>query len=342
VPSNADIAELLAIEAESATPPLDRAFKKASRAACLWEAEAADIVSAGRSVTELPAVGSYLEKLIVRWMEKPPRPRQVIEIRRDFLTWTEAQRILSKKMDWKQALRGDLQMHTLWSDGNGTVRDMAAAGLDRGYQYIAITDHAKSLRIAGGIDEAQLERQADEIAKVNLGFRGKNYRVLRSIELNLDLDGKGDLEPKALRKLDIVLGAFHSSLRKTEDQTHRYLAALSNPDLNILGHPKGRIYNFRHGLEADWARVFAMAAKTEKAVEIDSYPDRQDLSVPLLKLAKSEGCRISIGTDAHSPDQLRFIDLGLAAALRAKIPKDRILNFMDRDDLLAWAKMSRQ
>src|SRR6185312_14456011 len=105
---------------------------------------------------------------------------------------------------------------------------------------------------------------------------GKKLRVLRSIELNLNPRGEGDMDDEALAKLDLVLGCFHSSLRRKEDQTERYVAALHNPAIQILGHPRGRIYNFRLGLSADWSRVFATAAELDKAVEIDGYPDRQD------------------------------------------------------------------
>ena len=139
---------------------------------------------------------------------------------------------------------------------------MADAAVERGYSYIAITDHSKGLKIAGGIDENQLARQAKEIAEVNEHMRraDKQFRVLRSVELNLSSHGGGDMEPSALRKLDLVLGCFHSALRRKEDQTDRYLAALRNPSIQILGHPRGRIYNFRLGLIADWSRVFGLAA----------------------------------------------------------------------------------
>jgi histidinol phosphatase-like PHP family hydrolase len=108
------------------------------------------------------------------------------------------------------------------------------------------------------------------------------------------------------------------------------------PNAGRLGHPKGRVYNYRLGLNADWQRVFTEAAKPDKAVEIDGYADRQDLKVSLLKIAKKEGCRISLGTDAHHPWQLEFMDLALAAACLAKIPQDRVLNFMSATDLRKW------
>ena len=143
-------------------------------------------------------------------------------------------------------------MHTHWSDGSGSITEMARAGLERGYEYIAITDHSKGLKIAGGIDELALARQGDEIDSWNKANQRTSFRVLRSIEVNLSPQGEGDMDPAALKRLDLVLGSFHSALRKKEDQTDRYLAALRNPEIQILGHPRGRIYNFRFGLKADW------------------------------------------------------------------------------------------
>jgi histidinol phosphatase-like PHP family hydrolase len=230
-------------------------------------------------------------------------------------------------------------MHTVWSDGSGSLAQMARAAIDRRYEYIAITDHSKGLKIAGGINEEQLDRQAEEIEELNDKLRGESltFRVLRSIELNLDPCGNGDMESSSLQKLDIVLGCLHSALRKKEDQTERYLSALRNPDIQILGHPRGRIYNFRLGLTADWERVFDLAAALDKAVEIDAYPDRQDLSLDLVKLAKKAGCRISMGTDSHDPLQLRFMEYALASAVKAGVARERILNFMSADELRSWA-----
>ena len=235
-------------------------------------------------------------------------------------------------------------MHTVWSDGSGTIADMAEAANARGYEYIAITDHSKGLKIAGGINETQLAQQAAEIQQINkkLKTAGSGLTILRSIELNLNPRGEGDMQPAALRKLDLVLGSFHSVLRVKTDQTTRYIAALRNPSIQILGHPRGRIYNYRLGLRADWPRVFAEAAKLDKALEIDCYPDRQDLNISLLKIVRKEGVRISLGTDAHHPWQLEFIELGLGAALKAKIPGERIVNFMPLAELKQWVMSLRQ
>ena len=341
---NSDIAELLAKAAEQAKQPLQRALRRAARRAFLWPEEAENLVERGQSLTELSGIGPYLNKQIINWLKHPPEPVGTIpEIRQNFLTLVEA-RILRRKNPARfSEIRGDLQMHTRWSDGSGSIQDMAEAAMRRGYSYIAITDHSKGLKIAGGIDEARLGRQAEEINAINEGIRRNagGFRVLRSIELNLSPIGAGDMEQSALDGLDLVLGCFHSALRRKEDQTERYLAALRNPSINILGHPRGRIYNFRLGLSADWARVFALAAQLDKAVEIDCYPDRQDLSTDLLAIARKEGCRISIGTDSHDPSQLEFMELGVAAVIRGQLDPKRILNYMSTEQLLKWSRRVR-
>jgi DNA polymerase (family 10) len=170
----------------------------------------------------------------------------------------------------------------------------------------------------------------------------KPLRVLHSIELNLSPSGEGDMDADALSRLDLVLGCFHSAYKKKGRSDGTIHRGVTEPDIANLGHPRGRIYNFRLGLTADWRRVFDLAAELDKAVEIDSYPDRQDLSGDLVKLAAKAGCRISIGTDSHVPSQLRFIELGLASALSAGIRRDRILNFMTAEELLEWVAAVRE
>lgn len=340
---NEQLAELLARQADKARPPLTRTFRRASRRAFLWPDEAYSLHECGRTLTELQGIGPYLEKLIRGWLKDPPASSSPPAVRTGFLTLTQAQAILAAQPDWFASIKGDLQMHSLWSDGSASIAEMAAAAVELNYEYIAITDHAKGLKIAGGIDEAQLDEQDAEIAAVNRSLEraGHKLRVLRSIELNLNPAGEGDMEPDALAELDIVIGCFHSALRRKEDQTDRYLAALRNPSIQTLGHPRGRIYNYRAGLSADWPRVFAVAAELDKAVEIDAYPDRQDLSPDLLALAREAHCRISFGTDAHGPSQLRFMTFAAASALGAGIARERILNFMARDELLDWVREVR-
>jgi len=342
--SNAALAELLAQEAERQEGIRQRAFKKAARSAFLWPEHASDLLAHGRSLTELKGIGPFISKHLALWLEQPPGKIRTSPLRRDFLTLADARDILASRPTWAKLLKGDLHMHTTWSDGSGSVSDMAAAAAERKYEYIAITDHSKGLRIAGGIDEAALARQGEEITATNApgATSGTGVTVLRSLEMNLNPRGEGDMDPEALQALDLVMGSFHSSLRRTEDQTGRYLSAIRNPHVQILGHPRGRIYDYRLGLKADWPRVFAEAARRHKAVEIDCYPDRQDLNLGLLKTAKKEGVHFSLGTDAHHSRQLEFIELGLAAALQAKITSEKIINFFSLEQLRLWVRHSRE
>lgn len=333
-PANATIAELLcaAADAGGRPPHQVRALRRAGRAALRWPIEARDLVAHNRSLTELRGVGPWLARIIGDWLTDPP-PASPLPLRVGFVTRTQVDAILAT--DGPRA-RGDLQMHTLDSDGTAPLAAMAEAGLQRGLQYLAITDHSKGLPIANGMSEARLEQQGTAISELNDRLRDRGLRVLRSVEMNLSPRGEGDLDPAFLARLDVVLGAFHSRLRLTEDQTERYLAAVANPHVDILAHPRGRIFNFRLGLSADWERVFDHARRHRCAVEIDAFPDRQDLDVGLLARARDAGVLISIGSDAHAPWQLEFLDFGIAATRRAGIPAHHILNCWGADDLLAW------
>ena len=214
--SNTDAAELLARRAERESGILSRAFRRAARSAFLWPEEIAQVAAQNRSLTELRAIGPFIEKQIRRWLDKLPRmPKRTPTIRRDFISMAEAKRALAKKPEWAMNLRGDLQMHTRWSDGSGTIAEMTEAATERSYEYIGITDHSQGLKIAGGIDERALKQQGKEIVKLNLLNRksGKDLVVLRSVEMNLSRRGEGDMSPESLSALDLVLGSFHSSLR---------------------------------------------------------------------------------------------------------------------------------
>jgi histidinol phosphatase-like PHP family hydrolase len=339
---NGRIASLLAREGASAHGHLALALKRASRSALLWPDEAADLIAAGRPLTELQGIGPNLSKLIAGWIKSPPSEPPDPESL-EFLTMAQAKRVLAENPLWSGKLKGDLHMHTDWSDGSATVYQMATAACECGYDYIGITDHTKGLKIARGLDESRLDAQGEEIRVVNQSLRSESrcLEVLRSAEVNLSVDGEVDVGLAVLTELDVVLGSFHSALRKQKIQTARFLAALRNPAIQILGHPQGRVYNYRAGLEAEWSRVFAEAARLDKAVEIDGYADRQDLKISLLKIARREGVRIPLGTDAHHPWQLTFMNFSLAAACLAEIRPDRIVNFLSAHDLKAWVKSVR-
>ncbi|HEX2266839.1 MAG TPA: PHP domain-containing protein, partial [Actinomycetota bacterium] len=237
-------------------------------------------------MTELTSVGPWLARRIVEWLEDPPDVPDPPPLRRGFLTLAEVRTTLAENPDWRPALRADLQMHTTYSDGKAPLPEMVSEARTYGYEHVAITDHSKGLPIARGMDEARLAAQGYEIGGLNqdLEKSGDGFQILRAIEMNISPEGEGDMDIEALRALDLVLGAFHSQLRVTEDQTERYVAALRNPTLNVLAHPRGRRFGVRLGLQADWERVFEAALELDKALEIDGFPDRQDLNVELLQL----------------------------------------------------------
>jgi histidinol phosphatase-like PHP family hydrolase len=232
-------------------------------------------------------------------------------------------------------------VHSTDSDGSLPFVEMAQRARELGRRFVSFTDHSKSLTIAGGQDEDQLADQGRRIDAYNadLAAGGEPFRVLRSIEMDIAVDGTGDMDPSALQQLDLVLGAFHSALRVKEDQTERYVAALNNPTVHVLAHPKARMFGRRRGLEADWPRVFDEAARVGKAVEIDATPNRQDLNVELARIAVASGVRwFSIGSDAHSALELEFLPFGMAIASLAGVPRERVLNYLPADDVVAWAR----
>jgi putative hydrolase len=341
--TNAQLAELMAraAEDEDRGGNRERALQRAARAAYYWPVEARSLVEEDRSLMELRSVGPWLAGVLRGWLDDPsvevPSPAA---LRSGYLTMAEATEILEANPEWLPTLRADLQMHTTYSDGAAPLPVMATAAEGLGYEYVGVTDHSKGLKIAGGMDEEELAEQGAHIALVNreLEEAGSKLRLLRSIEMNLSPEGEQDMDPYALARLDLVLGAFHSKLRSKEDETERYLKAIRNPTFHVLAHPRCRMFNRRVGLSADWPKVFAAAAEAGKALEIDAHPNRQDLDVELLPLAREAEVWISIGTDAHSVGELEFIGLGVAAAISSGIPRERILNYRPREEVLAWAR----
>jgi putative hydrolase len=338
--SNGDLAELLWRAGDEETTHRRRALHRASRAARFWNEEASDLSDAGRSLTELRAVGPWVAARIHGWLDAPPEVPEYDETRRGFLTMAEVRKVLDAEPGWEHTPHADLQVHTTDSDGGLPLPEMAAAASDLGRPFIAITDHSKSLKIANGMDEGRLADQIVRIDELNadLSATGDPFRVLRAIEMDVFPDGSCDMAPETLAPLDLVLGAFHSKLRMREDQTERYLAALRDPSVHVLAHPQARMYGRRAGLRADWHRVFAEAAARGKAVELDATPARQDLSVDLARIAVAEGVRwFSVGSDAHTSFELEFLPFGLATAAMAGIPRERILAYRTVEEVIAWA-----
>ena len=297
----------------------------------MWPEEAAALQESGRGLTELRSIGPFTAHFISEWLRDPPDPPVPPPLRDGFITYAYARSVVAAHPEWHAVTRADHQMHTDETDGSSTIEEMAGAAREIGRERIAITDHSKTLRITNGMDEARLLAQGEKIAALNA--RGSGALVLRSIEMDLSPEGAGDMDPAALARLDLVLGAFHSKLRLRDDQTDRYFRGVENPDVQVLAHPRGRIYNFRAGLSCDWERVARRAVETGTALEIDAYPDRQDLDVERLRIIAKEGAWVSIGTDAHTPSELVFLEIGVAAAILAGISRDRVLNLLSAREL---------
>ncbi len=339
--TNDDLSELLWRAGDEESGHRRLALRRASRAARSWTEEASAVDAAGRSLTELTGVGAWVAEKIRAWLDDPPPAPEPDPTRQGFLTLSQVQAALRDAPEWETTPHADLQVHTTDSDGSLPLRQMAFAARDAGRTFVAITDHSQSLRIANGMDPDRFRRQGEAIDGLNeeLEGQGEPFRVLRSMEMDVLVDGASDMPAGSLDGSDLVLGAFHSKLRTGDDQTARYVATLHNPDVQIIAHPRARMYGRRVGLQADWPRVFDEAAETGKALELDATPYRQDLDVELARLAVRAGVRwFSIGSDAHADTELGSLPYGFATAVLAGVPRDRVLNYRSADFVKDWAR----
>jgi histidinol phosphatase-like PHP family hydrolase len=318
-------------------------MRRASRAALGWDLRAVDLAAAGLPLTALPRVGPWLAGVIGAWIDAGAPAPAAPPLRAGFLARADALRTVADAGGWSSAIRSDLQMHTLSSDGHASLESMARRCIEVGYTHMAVTDHSEGLRIAHGMNAATRAAQAAEVRALNAAFRdeGHGFRILHGLEMNVEPDGSGDTDPGVLGELDIVLGAFHSKLRLLDDQTDRYIRALHNPTIDVLAHPRGRMYNHRVGLRARWGEVFEAAASRGVALEVDAYPDRQDLDVELLREAVRHEVWIAVDTDAHHPVDLGAMPLGVAALIEAGVPRERVLNTFACDELVDWVSQRR-
>jgi len=236
--------------------------------------------------------------------------------------------------------RGDLQMHSTWSDGSQTLEEIVEAGLARGYQYCAVTDHSYGLPIAGGMSMAKAAEQHREIDSVNA--RHRDFRLIKGIEANIRADGSVDMEEEELARFELVVAAPHSALRSASDQTARMVRVVTTNAVCILGHPRGRMYGSRPGVAAEWDAVFEAAARSKVAIEIDGDPARQDIDFDLAKRAVRAGCLFALDSDAHSTGELAYAETAIAHARLAGVPTDRIVNTWGLDRLLEWTAAAKE
>jgi putative hydrolase len=328
-------------------------YKRAASAILALERPLTALIGQGGTLPRIPGIGPASTRVILEVLESGVSPtvedavaasarRSDIERRRrlrsNFLSRAEVLRTLEDPAlngPTREDYRGDLQMHSEWSDGVPTLDEIADACLARGYSYAAVTDHSHGLAIAGGMSMARAAEQHQATAGVN-SSRHSGFRLLQGIEANIGSDGSLDLSQAEATAFEIVLAAPHSKLRKADDQTDRLTAAVMNPRVHILAHPRGRIAGSRAGIVADWPAIFARAAHAGVAIEIDGDPARQDLDFALAAAALSAGCIFAVDSDAHTTAQLAYAETALAHARLAAIPPDRIVNCWPIDRLTAW------
>lgn len=257
------------------------------------------------------------EKLGLRWI--PPELR---ENKGEIEAALKGQ--LPNLVELKQ-IKGDLQVHTNWTDGQNSIKEMAEAAQRIGLEYIVVSDHSKTLAMTGGLNEKDLAKQALEINKVNRELEG--ITVLKGVELNILKDGSLDISDDALSKLDVVSAAVHSYLDMTkEEMTQRVMKAIENPYLDIFLHPTGRQIKRREPAQLDIEKIIAVAKDTGTILDIDSFPDRLDLRDEHIRRAVQLGAKLGISTDSHSSTHVHYLELGVAQAKRGWATAKDIVN----------------
>jgi len=234
-------------------------------------------------------------------------------------------------------VRGDLQMHSTWSDGSNTIGEMARAAQEMGHEYICITDHGGNLPIANALKGAQTKDYLKDIEKANNNIRG--ITVLKGMEANITKDGTIDVPNRILKQMDIVLGSIHSGFKNPkEEMTKRITKAMENEHVDIIAHPTGRLINQRPAYDTDFYALLDTAKSTGTVLEINASPERLDLDASHVRAAVQRGVKLSIGTDAHTAESLKSIRLGVFTARRGWAEKKDVINALPVKGMLAQLK----
>ncbi len=232
-------------------------------------------------------------------------------------------------------IRGDVHIHTVHSDGDSTVKQMAEHASKLGYEYIAITDHSQSLGVAGGLDPERLKEEMQEIDLLNK--KQNRTRILKGMEVDILSNGSLDMDTDLLGQLDIVIGSIHSGFKQTAEQiTNRLTGAMKTGLVDVIGHPSGRLIGERDSYDVNWDKVFEAAAQYNVAMEINSYPLRLDLTDIMIRKASDYGVKFMITTDSHAPNQMRYMSYGVSVARRGWLKKDDIVNTKPYEDFVKW------
>ena len=234
-------------------------------------------------------------------------------------------------------IRGDLHVHSKWSDGTYSIEDAARAAKAKGYEYIAITDHSKNLKVARGLSEKDVMKKLEEIERVNKKVRG--IRILSGTEIDILQDGSLDYDEDVVERFDVVVAAIHSGFKESKEKlTTRIIKAMESGRVHILAHPTGRLMGSREPYELDFDKIFKAASQTNTYMEINAFYERLDLDDVNARAAKDAGVKMAIGTDAHVIDQLDSMLLGVSVARRAWLEKKDVLNASSLDSLLKLLK----
>lgn len=237
-------------------------------------------------------------------------------------------------------IRGDLHMHSAWSDGAQSIREMAERAKEKGYEYIAITDHSKYLRVANGLNEDRLRKQREEIEKVNETM--KDFHIFAGIEMDILPDGSLDFSNEFLKEMDFVIASIHSNFSQPKETIMKRLrTALECPHVHLIAHPTGRLIGRRDGYEIDMEELIQGAKETNTALELNANPNRLDLAASYIRQAQEEGVRIAINTDAHNYSMLEDMEVGVGIGRKGWLRKDTVLNTWTVDQLKAFMKENR-
>lgn len=229
-------------------------------------------------------------------------------------------------------IRGDLHAHTTYSDGKSTIEEMAQEASRLGYEYIALTDHSVSLKVANGLDTVRLKKKRQELDKMNRKFR--NFRILFAAEVEIDSQGRIDYTDEILSQFDLVVAAIHSGFKQSKKQlTHRIVKACQNKYVHVIAHPTGKLRLTRDSYELDFNEIFKVARQTNTALEINAHPYRLDFSDVNARWAKDKGVTLALGTDAHDKSHLVYMKFGVSLARRAWLTKQDILNTLSLEAL---------
>lgn len=274
------------------------------------------------------------ERLVYKKLGLPFIPP---EIRETGYEVNIAQEDLLPNLIIESDIKGDLHIHTRYSDGINTIEENVQRAIELGYQYLAITDHSQSLTVAGGLKAEDLARQGQEIDLIQKKY--PQIKILKGIEVDILEDGSLDFTDDILNTLDIVIASIHSKFNMAEEEmTKRITKALSHPKVNILAHPTGRILGKRPGYALNIEEVIKIAAKYNKILEINASPDRLDLRDTHLQIAKTKGVKIVINTDSHSVRELLNMNFGVQMAKRGWQAKADVINTWDYEELITYLK----